>query len=79
MGLRANEAIVQMLASACEPLAKDPQLVAEMLQGAMGAINRRLLESDAPEKQFNALRDELIFVVKSYLQASTGRRLAISG
>ena len=75
-GLRANKAIVQMLASAPEPLAKDPQLLAEMLQGAMGGVSRRVLESDAPEKQFNALRDELIFVVKSYLQACTTQRVA---
>ena len=73
MGLRANKAIVQMLASASERVTKDPQLVAEMLQGAMGGISRRLLEADAPEKQFDALRNELIFLVKSYLQASSGR------
>jgi hypothetical protein len=47
-----------------------------MLQGSMGGVSRRLLESDAPEKQFNPLRDELIFVVKSYLQACTTQRLA---
>ena len=75
-GLRANKAIIGMLASASKPLTKDPQLVAEMLQGSMGGVSRRLLESDAPEKQFNALRDELIFVVKSYLQACTTQPLA---
>jgi AcrR family transcriptional regulator len=75
-GLRANKAIIGMLASASEPLTKEPQLLAEMLQGAMGGVSRRLLESDAPEKQFNPLRDELIFVVKSYLQACTTQRLA---
>jgi len=78
MGLRANKAIVQMLASACEPLTKDPRLVAAMLQGALGGVSRTLLESDAPEKQFDALRDELVFVVKSYLQASASERLATS-
>jgi AcrR family transcriptional regulator len=79
MGLRVNKAIVAMLASASEPLTKDPQLVAAMLQGAMGGVSRTLLEADAPEKQFDSLRDELVFVVKSYLKASTGRRLATSG
>ena len=69
MGLRANQAIVGMLASACEPLAKDPELVAAMLQGAMGGISRRLLEADAPEKQFDTLRHELNFLVRSYLAA----------
>jgi hypothetical protein len=44
----------------------------------MGGVSRRLLEANAPEKQFDTLRQELIFVVKSYLQASSGRRLATS-
>ena len=71
MGLRANKAIVGMLASAREPLTRDFQLVAAMLQGAMGGISRRLLEADAPEKQPEPLRQELIFLVKSYLDASS--------
>jgi AcrR family transcriptional regulator len=75
-GLRANKAIIAMLASASEPFTKEPQLLAEMLLGAMGGVSRRLLESDAPEKQFNALRNELIFVVKSSLQASAAQRVA---
>ena len=79
MGLRANKAIVAMLASASEPLTKDPHLVAEMLQGSMGGVSRRLLEADAPEKQFNTLRQELVFLVSSYLEASIGRRLATNG
>ena len=62
MGIRSNKAIVEMLATAREPLTKDPQLVASMLQGAMAGVSRRLLESDAPEKQFEALRQELIFL-----------------
>jgi hypothetical protein len=78
MGLRANKAIVQVLASAREPLTKDPRLVAAMLQGAMVGVSRTLLESDAPEKQFDALRDELVFLVNSYLQASASERLATS-
>src|SRR5580693_2078483 len=48
IGLRSNQAIIAMLASAREPLTKDPQLVASILQGAMGGISRRLLESDDP-------------------------------
>jgi AcrR family transcriptional regulator len=73
MGARANKAIAGMLASAREPLAKDPQLVASMLGGAMGGVSRRLLESDAPEKQFESLRWELIFFVSAYLEASSVR------
>ena len=73
MGARTNKAIVEMLASAREPLTKDPQLVASMLQGAMAGVSRRLLESDAPEKEFEALRQELIFFVSGYVEACSLR------
>lgn len=66
---QTNQAIVGMLATACEPLTRDLQLVASMLQGAMVGVSRRLLESDAPEKQFDTLRQELIFLVCTYLEA----------
>ena len=68
-GLHTNKAVVGMLATSCEPLTKDPQLVASMLQSAMAGVSRRLLESAAPEKQFEALRQELIFFVCAYLEA----------
>jgi hypothetical protein len=57
------------LATAREPLTKDPQLVASMLQGAMVGVSRRILESSAPEKQFDTLRKELIFFACAYLEA----------
>jgi AcrR family transcriptional regulator len=72
MGVRFHRAIVAMLETSSEPLTKDPQLVASMLQGALAGVSRRLLESDAPEKQFGTLRQELIFFV-SYLQAGSAR------
>jgi AcrR family transcriptional regulator len=73
-GIRINRAIVAMLATASKPLAKDPQLVATMLQGAMAGISRKLLESDSPEKEFHTLRDELIFFARAYLEASSTRQ-----
>lgn len=69
MGVRMNRAVVEMLVSAREPLTKDPQLVASMLQGAMAGIMRRLLESAAPEQEFETLHQELIFFVCNYLRA----------
>jgi AcrR family transcriptional regulator len=69
MGIRSNKAIVRMLECACNPLATDPQLVASMLQGAMVGVSRRMLESGAAEKQFDALRRELIFMACAYLDA----------
>jgi AcrR family transcriptional regulator len=73
MGIRSNKAIVRMLASACEPLNTDPQLVASMLQGAMVGVSRRMLESGAPEKQLDLLRSELIFVACAYMDACAAR------
>ncbi len=73
MGARVNKAIVEMLESAREPLTKDPQLVASMLQSAMGGVSRRLLESDAPEEEFVGLRQELIFFVSGYVEACSAR------
>jgi AcrR family transcriptional regulator len=74
VGIRINRAIVAMLATARKPLTKDPQLVATMLQGAMAGISRRLLESDSPENEFHALRDELIFFARAYLEAASTRQ-----
>jgi AcrR family transcriptional regulator len=68
-GIRSNKAIVEMLASSREPLPADPALVASILQGAMAGIIRRLLESAAPENQFQTLQHELILFVSAYLEA----------
>ena len=73
MGILCNKAIVGMLETACEPLTTNTQLVASMLQGAMAGISRRLLESDAPEKQFEILQQELIFFACAYLEACSAR------
>jgi AcrR family transcriptional regulator len=76
VGVRCNDAIVEMLSTAGEPLTKDPQLVASMLQSAMAGVSRRLLESDAPEEQFAAFRQELIFFACAYLKACCTRPAA---
>ena len=73
MGVRSNKAIVGMLSTAREPLTRDPQLVASMLQSAMVGVSRRLLESGTPEKQFEPLRQELIFFACAYLEACSAR------
>lgn len=73
VGARSNKAIVAMLNSARQPLARDTQLVAWMLQGAMSGVSRRLLESPTPEKQFESLLQELVFFVSAYLEACTLR------
>lgn len=73
MGVRANKAIVLMLASAREPLMTDPQVVASVLQGAMAGVSRKMLEASAPEQQFDTLRRELIVLACAYLGACTAR------
>ncbi len=73
MGVRSNKAIVRMLATASEPLTVDPQLVASMLQGAMAGVSRRILESGAPEKEYDSLRGELIFLACAYVDACSVR------
>jgi AcrR family transcriptional regulator len=75
-GTRASKAIVEMLATAREPLTKDPQLVASMLQAAMAGVSRRLLESDALEEEFTTLRQELILFVCAYLETCSARTAA---
>ena len=72
-GIRSNKAIVEMLASAREPLATNLQLVASMLQGMMAGVSRRMLESSAPEREGNALHRELIIVACAYLDACSAR------
>jgi AcrR family transcriptional regulator len=72
IGLRSHKALVAMLASARESLTKDPQLVASMLQGAMGGISRGLLESDDPAKHFEAFQQEMTLFACSYLKACSG-------
>lgn len=69
-GIRSSKAIVEMLTSSSEPLAKDPALVASILLGAMAGVSRRLLESDSPEKHFAAVQQELILFASAYLEAS---------
>jgi AcrR family transcriptional regulator len=73
MGIRSNQAIAGMLKTAREPLASDAQLIASMLQGVMAGVSRRLLESAAPEKQFDTLRRETIFLACAYLKACSAR------
>ena len=66
---RFQKSVVAMLASSPEPLTRSPELVADVLIGAVGGVCRKLLESPAPEKHFPALRQELLFLAEVYVQA----------
>jgi AcrR family transcriptional regulator len=73
MQLHTNKSVAGMLTTTSDTLTKDPQLVASMVQSAMAGVSRRLLESAEPEKQVEALRQELIFFVCAYLEACSVR------
>ena len=73
MGERSHTAIANMLESSSESLKIDARLAASMLYGVMVEVSRRLLESDAAEKQLPALRRELIFLTCAYLNACSTR------
>jgi len=75
VGIKTNKAVVGMLKTARDRLTTDPLVVASMLQGVIVGVSRRLLESTAPEKQFDTLRQELIFLVRAYLKACCARCL----
>jgi AcrR family transcriptional regulator len=69
---RSNAAIVDLLTSARPALGRKPQLVADMLQGSMAGVSRRLLDSGEPEKHIGVLREELIFLARAYVRACAG-------
>jgi AcrR family transcriptional regulator len=71
IAVRMNHALVAMLKTAREGLSTDPELVASMVQGVMVGVSRRLLESEAPEKRLHAVRQELIVLLCTYLDASS--------
>jgi AcrR family transcriptional regulator len=73
MATKSNQAVAAMLKTASEQLTTDPDLIASMLQGVMGGVSRRLLESADPESQFDALLRELIFLSRTYLKACSKR------
>jgi AcrR family transcriptional regulator len=76
MGTRWNKAIVTMLRSSREPLSKDPELVAWILQAAVTGVSRSMLESRAPEMQSHTLHQELIAAICAYLDVCSGPRMS---
>ena len=73
MGLHSGKAVAAMLATTSDAPLADPDLVASMLTSAMAGISRRLLEGPSPEKHVEPLKQELIFLVRSYLAACSSR------
>jgi AcrR family transcriptional regulator len=67
-GARSLRAVVEMFASAREPLAKDPEVVGTVVTAALNGVARRVLEARSPEREAEALREELVALVHGYLR-----------
>ena len=66
--LRSRRAIVDLFATAREPLTKDPDIIANAVVSALNGFSRSLLESKSPELQLASMRDELTILVHAYLR-----------
>ena len=69
IGVRMQADITAMLSTAAEGPLQDPALVASIVQGAMAGVSRRLLESDAPDRNLASYGTELVAMVDAYLQS----------
>jgi AcrR family transcriptional regulator len=65
---RSRRAIVQLFATAREPLTKDSETIANAVVSALNGFSRSLLESKSPELHLQSMRDELIVLVHAYLR-----------
>jgi AcrR family transcriptional regulator len=67
-GQRSRRVIVDLLATAKEPLTKDPEVIATAVTSALNGFARSLLESKSPELQLDPMRDELTILIHAYLR-----------
>jgi AcrR family transcriptional regulator len=68
---RITRAIASALSTASDPVGKDPQLVASLIQGAMSGVSHRILDSASPEKHYPLLKKELALMMRAYINASS--------
>jgi AcrR family transcriptional regulator len=82
-GHKINRAVVKLLGTAKDGLHCNPHLMGSMLQATMVGVSRRMLESASPEGEYEALRDELVFLVRAYVgacaRASTAFKRSAAG
>lgn len=76
IGTRSLRSVAELLATAKEGLAKDPELVASVVLAGLNGISRRLLESKSPERHLESLREELIVLIHAYLRTCAASPLA---
>jgi AcrR family transcriptional regulator len=70
MSERIREAMAGMLRTSPEPLGTDAAVVAAMLGDMMAGVARRIVESEVPKKQADAMQRELVVAATAYLAAS---------
>jgi len=73
IGLHSGKTVAAMLATSSDPPLADPGLAAAMLTSILAGVSRRLLESPGAEKHVDIYREELIFLARTYLNASATR------
>jgi hypothetical protein len=67
-GNRSRRAIIDLFATAREPLTKNPEIIANAVVSALNGFSRSLLESKSPELQLASMRDELTILIHAYLR-----------
>jgi AcrR family transcriptional regulator len=73
VSVRWMKVMTAMLETSSTPVMGDLRLVVAMIQGVITGVSRRLLESDTPMKDFEGVREELVFFVSAYMDACTKR------
>ena len=68
-----HEAICGLFGTASDGPCEELALVTTMVQGLLAGISRQLVESDAPRRNFEPFRRELIRVVQAYLEGCPRR------
>jgi AcrR family transcriptional regulator len=68
--VRIRAAMAAMLRTSPEPLGTDAAVAAAMLGDMMAGVARRIVETERPRQQSDAMQRELIVAAKAYLLAS---------
>ncbi len=74
VGIQIHKAVAAMLSTATDARLRDPDLVANVVQGALTGISRRLLESENPDLNLPSLQAELTTMLCAYLKQCAAQR-----
>jgi AcrR family transcriptional regulator len=68
---RIHRCVTDLFAGTMSPLNKDPELVTTVVLAAVNGVTRKLLEEPAPEEKVPLYREELLTLVRTYLETCT--------